>query len=105
MALIEVWVRNDLRRTPGVEPRYERIAGWEDPRPATLLERAEGLFRMLTVGEILLDEPELSWRAIWDQHRRGFGFGVGDVLVIDGRALRCEASGFTNVEHPGSPAR
>lgn len=95
MPHVEVWVRNDVHRMPGHEPRMERRAEWDDPRPGGALEVAERTWRMLSVGESLLEDVEVEFRQQWEATRRGLGFGVGDVVVVDGIALRCEPQGFS----------
>lgn len=99
MAKVEIWIRNDLHRF-GPEPRYERIAGWDYSSlegPAGVAERT---FWFLSVGSSLLDGEELALRGKWDSLNRGFGFGVGDIIVVDGQPLRCEAHGFLSVPSP-----
>ena len=98
MPHVEVWVRNDLHRMPGREPRYERRAEWDDPRPGGALEIAERTWKFLAYGESAITPDDRGFRHQWEAVRNGFGFGVGDVLVIDGVALRCEAVGFSIVD-------
>lgn len=98
---VDLWVSDDLARRPEDLPALRWVAGWEDVDSASAAAAAERAWRVCNHGEQALDEDERAWREEWDRHANGVRLGVGDVVVADGRPLRCEARGFSPTQPPG----
>ena len=92
---VQVWVRATLIKSQdGADPPYLPIVEWEDERSQTPQRAAERVWRVCSSGALDLTDEEKGWHAAWSASRHGYGFGVGDVVVADGTALRCTAAGF-----------
>lgn len=103
---VELWVRTDLTRRPdGARAPLTRLAEWDDPDARTARQAAERAWRVCAHSAHTLSPLEREWREGWDAAARGYGLGVGDVVVVDGRALRCEPTGFAPTELPDAVSR
>ena len=99
---VEVWVRATLVKSPedSAEDHYLRMAQWDDPDSRHPREAAARVWRVCSSGATDLSSVEREWAKIWKRNRNGYGFSVGDVVVADGVAMRCEAQGFSPCDAP-----
>jgi len=98
---VELWIRADLTRRPDGKPApLRRVCGWDDPTARTARQAADHAWEVCSRSAHVLNPQEREWREAWDAAAQGYGFGVGDVAVVDGRALRCEPNGFSPTELP-----
>jgi hypothetical protein len=100
--LVQVWVRATLIKAPdgGDAGGFRQITQWTDNESATPRLAAERVWRVCSSGALDLTPVELKWQEQWRAHRHGYGFGVGDVAVVDGSAYRCEPRGFVPTTTP-----
>lgn len=100
---VEVWVQATLTKHSEDQPaggNYLRVAEWDDPDSRHPEEAAQRVWRVCSSGAIDLTPMEQEWARQWRARRNGYGFGVGDIVVAQGSALRCEAKRFVPCDPP-----
>jgi hypothetical protein len=97
---VELWLLDTLARRPDRPARYRRATGWEDTTAPSRTHAAERAWRVCALAPHVLDADEQVWRTTWDAAARGFGFGIGDICVVDGEPLLCTAQGFVPTTMP-----
>jgi hypothetical protein len=98
---VQVWLRDDLTRLHnGQVASHQRITEWDDPTSSSITAAAERAWRTCSWDPSDLELEESVWRANFDDVAAGRRLSVGDVVVVDGQALRCDRAGFSPVPHP-----
>lgn len=91
---VEIWIESGFSAPPGKPRKLIPVFEYTDRISKTVTEAADRAWRITNAAIIRLEGEELHLRTVWDTLNPGRSLSVGDVVVVDGRRVKCRPFGW-----------